>query len=234
MHRPQQHEPTVRIISIGTLAANPLWEERVPVRTGHATTTLVETGDRRILIDPGLPGQIIAARLGERCNGAPADITDVVMTSYKPDMRRGVGAFPGADWWIGAAEREGVGVPLIGELKRAEDAGDDELAGMLRRDIAILQRCKPMPDTLAPGVDCFPLPGVTPGSIGVLVLLRDATILIAGDCVATREHLAQGKVLPTCVDIEAAQASFGEAIEIADRIIPGRDNLLLVPSRGSA
>ena len=31
-----------RIISIGTLAAHPLWEERNDVRTGHATTTLIE------------------------------------------------------------------------------------------------------------------------------------------------------------------------------------------------
>ena len=33
--------PEYRIISIGTLAANPLWDEKVPVRTGHATTTLI-------------------------------------------------------------------------------------------------------------------------------------------------------------------------------------------------
>jgi len=75
------------------------------------------------------------------------------------------------------------------------------------------------------------MPGVTPGSIGVLALLSGATILIAGDGVATAEHLRQGKVLPTCVDIEAAQASFTEALEIADQIIPGRDNLIIVPTR---
>ncbi len=231
MRAPKQTEPLVHVISIGTLAANPLWDERAAVRTGHATTTLIEAGDRRILVDPGLPGPILAARLGERVNMTPDDITDVVLTSFKPDMRRGLDLFTSASWWISEAEREGVGVPLIVELKRADEADDEELVGMLQRDIAILQRCKPMPDTLVTGVDCFPQPGVTPGSIGVLVLLSSVTILIAGDSVATGEHLAQGKVLPSCVNIEAAQSSFAEAVEIADQIIPGRDNLQIVPSR---
>ncbi len=233
MPAPPTTEPTVRIISIGTLAANPLWDERVPVRTGHATTTLITAGDRNILVDPGLPGQILAARLSERINLTPDSITDVVLTSFKPDMRRGLDAFTGATWWISEAEREGVGVPLIVEHRRAEESGDEELEGMLKRDIAMLQRCKPIPDTIAPGVDVFPLPGVTPGSIGLLVLRQDETILIAGDGVATSEHIEQGKVLPTCIDIDAAQASFAEALEIADQIVPGRDNLLMIPDRRS-
>lgn len=224
-------EPVVTVISIGALAANPIWDERAPVRTGHATTTLITSGNRKILVDPGLPGQILAAKLGERANLSVADITDVVLTSFKPEMRRGLDAFPSAAWWIGAEEREGIGVPMIAQLQRAEEAGDAELAGVFRRDIAILQRCQPMPTTLAPGVDCFPMPGVTPGSIGVLVLQQGATILIAGDGVATRAHAEQGKVLPNSVDFEAARASFAEAMEIADQIIPGRDNLMLVPDR---
>ena len=58
-----------------------------------------------------------------------------------------------------------------------------------------------------------------------------ATVLICGDAVATREHLEQGKVLPTCHNIEQAQESFAEAIEIADLLIPGRDNVSLNPLR---
>lgn len=222
---PNPPDPHVHVISIGAMAANPLWDERAPVRTGHATTTLVVSGDRRILVDPGLPGPILAARLGERVNLKPEQITDVVLTSFKPDVRRGIDAFREANWWIGEMEREGVGVPMIGELQRAEEAGDSELAAMLKRDVAILQRCKPIPDNLAPGVDCFPLPGVTPGSIGLLIARRNATIIIAGDCVPTLGHAEKGKTLPTCADFEAARASFTEAMEIADQIVPGRDNL---------
>ena len=66
------------------------------------------------------------------------------------------------------------------------------------------------------------------------MLQRGATICVAGDGVATRQHADQGKVLPSCVDFESAQASFSEAIEIADQIIPGRDNLFVTPGRGPA
>ena len=41
-----------RVISIGTLAVHPLWDERTPLRTGHATTTLVSSDDTHVLIDP--------------------------------------------------------------------------------------------------------------------------------------------------------------------------------------
>ena len=51
------------------------------------------------------------------------------------------------------------------------------------------------------------------------------------DAVATLEHLQQGKVLPHCANLEQAQESFREAIEIADVLIPGRDNIVLNPMR---
>ena len=59
------------IISIGTLSRNRLWNEREPVRTPHATTTLIRAGDRRILVDPGLPPPALAARLFERTGMRP-------------------------------------------------------------------------------------------------------------------------------------------------------------------
>lgn len=59
-----------------------LWGERQAVRTGHATTTLVVEGEMKLLIDPGLPGTVIAARLAERANLSPADITHVFLTSF--------------------------------------------------------------------------------------------------------------------------------------------------------
>jgi hypothetical protein len=67
----------VRVISIGTLSVHPLWGERTPVRTGHATTTLVRTGGKVILVDPSLPAQVLEARLAERANVKPEQITDV-------------------------------------------------------------------------------------------------------------------------------------------------------------
>ena len=50
--------------------------------------------------------------------------------------------------------------------------------------------------------------------------------LIAGDAVPTVEHLAAGQVLSPAFDLEAARESFAEAVEIADWIVCGRDNLV--------
>jgi glyoxylase-like metal-dependent hydrolase (beta-lactamase superfamily II) len=221
----------VRVISIGALAAHPLWNERGAVRTGHATTTLIRTGDRAILVDPGLPEVALVPRLRDRANITPGEITDVFLTSFRPDTRRAIQTFPDADWWIGESEREGMGLPLVDALRRAADGGDEELQQMISLDVALLQRCKAAPDSLAERVDLFPLPGVTPGLCGLLIAGARHTTLICGDAIPTIEHLEQGKVLPNCADGEAASGSFSEAIEIADLLILGRDNLVVNPTR---
>ena len=82
--------PDYRIISIGTLAAHPLWDERVEVRTGHATTTLITTPEHRILVDPGLPGAMVEAHLSERSPVRADDITQVFLTSFRADHTRGL------------------------------------------------------------------------------------------------------------------------------------------------
>ncbi len=227
----QPDAPEARVVSIGALANHPLWNERAPVRTGHATTTLIRAGSAIILIDPGLPARALVARLGERAALAPADVTHVFLTCFHPDTTRGLAAFERAEWLVSGAERESIGVPLATQLKKAADEGDDETAELLRREVALLHRCKPAPDSLAPGVDLFPLPGVTPGLTGLLVSLPSHTLLIAGDAVPTTEHLDQGKVLQRAADVDRAKESFQEAVEIADWIIPGRDNLAVNPLR---
>ena len=221
-----------RVISIGTLAAHPLWgEEHVEVRTGHATTTLISTGSAHILVDPSLPPAALLARLGERSPVRADQITHVFLTTAGRDHRRGLAVFENARWLIAESELVSVKADIAAQHEQAKAGGDDELAEFLGHDLAILRRCTPAPDHLAEGVDLFPLPGVTPGCCGLLLSLPRATVLICGDAVATREHLEQGKVLPTCHDIAQAQESFAEAIEIADLLIPGRDNISLNPLR---
>jgi glyoxylase-like metal-dependent hydrolase (beta-lactamase superfamily II) len=220
-----------RVISIGALAAHPLWDERSPIRTGHATTTLIRSGKRIIIVDPGLPAQIIGARLKERAGIGPESVTHVFLTSFKPETTRGVLAFEKATWWISQPEREGVGVPLVGELQAAAAAGDDELKSALELDVAVLRRCEPVPDRVAEGVDLFPLHGVTPGLTGLLLPGRASTTLICGDAVPTIEHLERGMVLPSATDVGRARESLAEAVEIADYLVLGRDNMVPNPVR---
>lgn len=222
----------VRVISIGALAAHPLWDERAPVRTGHATTTLIRAGNAAILVDPGLPPQALGARLRERAGVGPEQVTHVFLTSFQPDTTRGLAAFEHAPWLVSETERESVGVPIAAQLRKlAEEDADEEVIELLRREVALLQRCQAAPDSLAAGVDLFPLPGVTPGMTGLLISEASRTTLVAGDAAPTVEHLEQGKVLPTSVDVETAKESFQEAVEIADWLILGRDNLAVNPLR---
>lgn len=226
----------IRILSIGTLSAHPLWNERSPVRTGHSTTTLIQSGDAKIIVDPGLPPQAVEARLAERANLTPKDITHVFLTSFNPENRRALELFSQADWLISPTERETVGIPLAQSLaqlaqskQQADETGnqlpEDEqiLMDILTKDIQLLSKIKPAQDTIAKAIDLFPLPGVSQGTCGLLISQPTTTTLICGDAIPTIEHLQAGQVLEGA-DRKTAQASYQEAIEIADFLVLGRDN----------
>jgi glyoxylase-like metal-dependent hydrolase (beta-lactamase superfamily II) len=227
-----------RIISIGALSQHPLWERQLPERSAHATTTLIESDDRLILVDPALPAEALGARLLERAGRQLTEITDVFLTNFRPAHRRALTKLDHARWWISEAERETIGVNLVGQLQKLrehEDLGEGEpgsdTLAMLERDIATLRNCKPAPDRLASQVDLFPLPGFTPGTCGLLLGFTQATVLIAGDAVPTVEHLRRGQVLTGAYDIAHARESFAEAVEIADWLIAGHDNVLPNPTK---
>lgn len=217
-----------RVISIGTLSRHELWKEQGPPRTAHATTTLIRSEDHVILVDPALPGELLEARLNERAGLSISDITDVFLTNFRPAHRMGLPAFEHARWLISEMERESMGQVLVEQFQQAEDK---DVQRLLQRDITLLKKCVAAPDRIAPQVDLFPLPGFTPGTCGLLLSQFSSTLLIAGDAVATMEHLEQGRVLRGCYDTEQARESLVEAIEIADVIIPGHDNIIVNPSR---
>lgn len=217
--------PTVRVISIGAIASHPLWNEPPAVRTGHATTTLVQADDLRMVIDPGLPSAVLAAKLSERSPLQPRDVTHVFLTSATPDHMRGLAAFPHARWLAFETEIAAAHAAAHEALLLAQDHPEDGGVGPLTQRLELLQRLAAADDTIAGGVDLFPAAGVTPGCCGILVAEPRRTIVIAGDAVATSEHIADAKVLPTCWDRAQAQESFAECVQIADAIVPGRDNI---------
>jgi len=221
----------VRVISMGTLAHNHLWNERSAVRTGHATTTIVRTGNAILVVNPGLPAQILAQRLSERTTIKPEEVTHLFVTAFTPDHLRGWELFPRAARLIHAAESAAAAEAIQSDTdvaSRSKNAEDLTRLDMLAR---LLQQFDAADDQILPGVDLFPLPGVTPGTCGILVAQTTTTLVIAGDAVATIDHLERGQVLSPCHDLEAARESLREVIEIADVIIPGRDGLTINPTR---
>ncbi|CAN5869052.1 hypothetical protein BH11PLA1_BH11PLA1_15140 [soil metagenome] len=223
------HEIDFRVISIGAMSANPLWGERSPVRTGHATTTLIRTAGVTILVDPGLPGTMLGPRLKERSGLDPEDVTHVFLTSYHPETHRGITLFEQAIWLIAKEEREGAGVPLVTILKRAMESPDPDaqLITQLQREVELLQKFQEAPQRLAPGVDIFPLFGVSPGCTGVLIGQDEVTTVICGDAIPTVEHFRRGMAPLAAADVTAAKSAFADACEVADLLILGRDNMIV-------
>jgi len=224
-----------RVISAGAMAAHPLWNEGQNVRAAHTTTTLVSSGDAHIIVDPSLPSQMLGPRMAERSSLKPGDITHVFLTSLEPVRRRGLGLFPNATCLASEREIDAAHASVEQQFEEQREGGDDdELMKLIQSERQVLSRVQTAEDSLASGVDLFPLPGVTEGACGLLIALPGSTVLITGDAIPTIDHLQQGKVLPTCVDLQQAQESFREALEIADAFVLGRDGLVLNPVRSGA
>ena len=221
--------PAVRldVISIGTLSRNRLWNETEPVRTPHATTTLIRTPKRTIVVDPGLPAQALAARLFERTGLRPQNIDTVFLTNFRPSHRAGLSLFPHAKTYIHELEQQAMAQHLQRMLDEAPKEDLDRK--VFQSELKLLESLKTPDDKLAEHVDLFPLFGYTPGTCGILVSDPTRTIMVAGDAVPTQEHFLAGQVLPDTHDIPAAHEALREVYEIADLIVPGHDNFFLNP-----
>jgi glyoxylase-like metal-dependent hydrolase (beta-lactamase superfamily II) len=221
------------VVSIGTLSKNPMWGEKTPVRTSHATTTLVRSKKDLVLVDPSLPAQALEARLFERAGLAPAEITHIFLTNWRPAHRRALPCFERARWFMHGAEIDAAQRALEEIRARAgrEESNSDsaEMERLLASEETLLRRVEEAPDELAEEVDLFPLHGYTPGQCGLLVTAPTTSVMIAGDAVPTAEHFVAGQVFPDCWDVEQAKDSLREMYEIADMIVPGHDNIFLVP-----
>ncbi len=219
-----------RIISIGTLSANRLWSESRPVRTAHATCVLVEDGQRRILVDPSLPGQILEARFFERTGQGLKSVTDVFCTTLRPVHRRAIEALEHADWFCSEVELEAYSHHLD-SLSDSAGRLDAEQLEAIEADQQLLESFQPAPDTFSEQVSLFPLPGPSAGSAGLLLTPQTSTILVAGDAVVTGEHFRAGQIWQGCHEAERAMESFREAMEIAEIVIPGHDNVQFTSQR---
>ena len=215
------------IISIGALSKNPLWNERTPVRSSHATTTLLQTAGANVLVDPSLPGEVLAARLGERAGIGVDAITHVFLTNWRPVHRRGLERFPKAVWWMHEPEIDAVFAALDQAEEQAAHQGSREMEVLIKKERVVLHHMQAAPEELAENLQLYPLPGYTPGQCGLIVTEPTLTTIVAGAAVPTAGHFAAGQVFPDCWDLEKAKESLRELLEVADVIVPGHDNLFV-------
>lgn len=221
------------VVSIGALSKNALWNERVVVRTSHATTTLIRTvgedgREMNLLVDPSLPATALDARVFERAGIKLDAITHVFLTNWRPVHRRALEALSRAVWWMHGEEIRAAGEALEAAVDRA-GRENQPVDPLVVKEQELLRRVIAAPDQLADNVDLFPLPGYTPGQCGLLLSEPTRTTVLAGDAVPTYGHFIAGQVLPDCWDLSKAKESLGELYEIADLVIAGHDNLFLTP-----
>lgn len=217
------------IVSIGALSRNRLWGENEPRRAGHATTTLVRDTKAMILIDPGLPPEVLAQRLEERTGLRPEQIEAVFLTNFRPLHRRALPVFSAATWLMHEPELAAMKAHLA-EIERHSEAGDD-VRRLVREEQALLARIQPAGEKLTPSVHLFPTLGVTPGAAGLLLAAPTQTVVIAGDAVISRGYYQAGRVFEQVSSVDEAREALGEILELADEIVPGHDNAFRVTGR---
>ena len=219
-----------KIISIGSMACNIIWGEKSRVRTQHATITLVETDERRFLIDPSLPTEILEIKLHERTGKGLDQITDVFCTTLHPTARRGIEGLVDANWWCSELELTNV-LSQANELSESSDEHDYETADCIEKELSLLRKFRPAPDKFTDNIGIYPLPGYSDGCTGLLLTPPANTILITGPAVPTLEHLYKGMIWEDCIDRDTAKQSLLDIIDVADIVIPGFDNIGIQSSR---
>ena len=128
----------VDIISIGTLSRNRLWNEREATRTAHATTTLIRSGKRTVLVDPGLPAPALAARLYERTGLGPEQVDTIFLTNFRASHRAGLELFGKARILIHEAEQQSAHQRLTGLIDDAPEQDEDR--AFMQRERTLLEK----------------------------------------------------------------------------------------------
>jgi len=160
---------------------------------GHLNLTLIDTGERVILVDAGAgPGfQETAGRIEtslKTAGYAPTDIDLVVITHGHPDHVWGIlddggenPRFPHAEYAINAAEWQfWTDETLVDRLPEAQKPMARGARRSLTAVSARTRRAKPG-DEIAPGVSLFDAVGHTPGHCGLMVESAGQRLLIVGD-----------------------------------------------------
>lgn len=212
-----------KTLTLGHLSRNKFWGESdaAQYHSVVATTTLVQTEEINILVDPTLPVEQTEALLQLHAGLGREDIHIVYATHYHGDHRVDADKYPNAKQYMSAASlqdaqaaieevRQGRGVPAF---------------------VVGLEDFLPAPEQLAPGVTLYPLPGHTDGNTGLMLAASEGRVLLAGDTIMGEEYFCAGEGYWFNTSAEKTHISILRAAQDADIVVPGHGDVFLTEGR---
>lgn len=197
------------IVNIGTLSMNRFWGETERLRSATATCTLLQVGERRLLVDPSPHPELLEPMLFAQTGLRPGQIDSVFITHFHGDHRYGLDLFPHATWLMA-----GQG------LKEWQDKSAHGAA----QDAAQQDRVLPAEGRLPEGLSLFASPGHTYGHHSLLAATRWGDLIVSGDAVMGLEWFEAQEGYHNCVDFALATETIRRIAGAADLVIPGHGN----------
>jgi glyoxylase-like metal-dependent hydrolase (beta-lactamase superfamily II) len=197
------------VVNVGTLSMNKFWGEEERQRSATATCVLLETGGRRLLVDPSPSPELLEPILFARTGLRPRDIDLVFVTHFHGDHRFGLELFARASWLMAT--------PGLAEWREHSP-----------QDAEMLARFLPAEGRLPKAISLLASPGHTYGHHALVVDdTRWGRLIVAGDAVMTQDFYDAEEGYHNCVDFEQATETIRAIKRRADLVIPGHGNLIL-------
>ncbi len=207
------NNPSWKVLNIGCLSKNHYWDEDNDCRDQACTSTFIEAGTRRIVVDPGMNSEgIFKTVLDQRTGYKPEDIDTVFLTHFHRNHRRSLALFRKSVWLMSHTE--------IRWWQRSHGTTEEE------QDI--LARIVPIEDHPLPGIEILPSPGHTHGLTSLTFETREGIIVAAGDAVLTFDHFEDREPSEHAEDFKIARRSIDRIAKVADLVIPGHDNYFVI------
>lgn len=177
------------------------------------SSTLICSGNRKILVDPGgCYDRNFQAMLYRRTGLSPEDVDTVFLTHFHRNHRLNISVFRHAVWLMSRVERHWW-------LEKTDITDEEQYQ---------LTRLQPVEDHPLPGIEILPTPGHTHGSTSLLVETREGMLVVAGDAVLSFDHFDSLEPSFHAEDMEAARNSIERIAKTADLIVPGHDNYFVI------
>lgn len=197
---------------------------------------VIRNDTRTVIVDSGFnpdSGSRRARKLVTPVNEAleavgvvPATIKDVITTHMHYDHAGNNDLFPDACFHMQETEMSFATGPCMCHAHANHPYEADDVAGMVRRVYAGQVSFRSGDGELFPGITVHHIGGHSRGLQCVRVQTERGPIVLASDATHHYDHMALGKVFPTCDSVSDALHGYNRLRALggdASRIIPGHD-----------